>query len=130
MKRLSFGRLINARIGIPGVRTDVAHMSQDVTLGVLRPRRPEMRANSAKDRGGKLLTVDCHRETADHLQADAIKQRLLQRLEVRAKQRQREFFSRDLADFLRRRQEYTSRLLELCDLRGGELHKPAIGRCC
>ena len=74
--------------GSSGVRAEIADMSENMAHRVLRPRRSEMRADAAKDRGGKFLAVVRDRKAADHLKADAVDQPLLQPRQVSAETRQ------------------------------------------
>ena len=55
VERLAFPRLIDAGIGIPAVGTDVADVTQQVSIGVLRPRAAKMGANAEEDRRRQLV---------------------------------------------------------------------------
>ena len=99
MECLSLGGLIDAGVRVGCIRADIADMAKNMARCVLRPRRSEMRTDTAKDRGGHWLAVVLHRKAAYYLKADAVKQLFPELRKMGAKARQRKFFPGDLTDF-------------------------------
>ena len=64
---------------------------------VLRACAAQVRTDAAEHRGGKFLAVARHGQAAQHLDAIAMQQLGLQRLQVAGERRQREISRADLA---------------------------------
>src|SRR5258705_8482759 len=78
MECLSFRCLVNACVRVIRVSANVADVTKNVARCVLRSRRSEMRAYTAKDRSSEFLVIVRYRKTANHLETKAIYQFLLE----------------------------------------------------
>src|SRR6185295_5943999 len=78
MKRLSFGSLIDPDVGIAAGCADVANVTQQMPLSILRTSLPETRANANKDYRCEFLAKTINGKPLNDLEPDAVNKRLAQ----------------------------------------------------
>ena len=71
---LALRRLVDAHVGVVGVVAEVAHVAEDVALGVLRERAAEVRADAPVDGRGLGDRVASDGHAAEQGEAAAVEQ--------------------------------------------------------